>query len=623
MAPSSAPHSAVADDVLPEESASNVSRASTANTHHVRSSRRAAAAAKYRIMQQQLELERSIAELEAKDKLAELERAQLKMERARIEEEQALALARDRTYRKIQRRKMQMSLKDLSAASEAVDDVNSDAMLNCASQVSKTSIRITTDVLQDREETVQENEELLISAPITSHINKTNVLGPSLSVPEVHYPASFAVATSSSVFASTSIATSTAFKVHDFLNSLTLSPLISGPSPERPSSTVHRPVATTTASSEYSRDTTDLNLNRTIFQPRSAALSTTTTAPVGPPVTTQQYRLYGDGERTVNFREPYYDTNVPQQAQHTQSDPGTDLAAAISKLAVANQASMLPKSEIIKFDGSARNFQRFLNSFDLNIGSKDIDDSAKLTYLIQYCDGKARQLIEDCVMMDPTAGYAEARHLLRKEYGKRHEIARSCIDSLTRGPAIAANDYEGIIELAREMQRCQLTLTQIKYVSDLQSSQTMYAIVRRLPEFLQQKWMEKSVWYDKMNREPSFQDFLDFMQDRALVYKTSIGQEIIRNKQEKKKAQKPDLEEKKKTKNKPAKTLATSSNQASLPPPMDSTSGSTQHSTTRSSSNTSSSDRRRVCKHCSKDHGINECEQFKALDVQKRFEFAK
>ena len=130
-------------------------------------------------MQQQLELERSIAELEAEDELAELEQAHQKMERARFEEEQALAaaqhnmerarieeekalaLARDRTHRKIQRCKMQMSLKELSAASEAVDDVDPDTMLKCASQVSKTSIRITTDVLQDREETVRENEELL------------------------------------------------------------------------------------------------------------------------------------------------------------------------------------------------------------------------------------------------------------------------------------------------------------------------------------------------------------------------------------------------------------------------------------------------------------------------------
>ena len=217
----------------------------------------------------------------------------------------------------------------------------------------------------------------------------------------------------------------------------------------------------------------------------------------------------------------------------------------------------LPKSEIIKFDGSARNFQRFLTSFDHNIGSKPIDESAKLTYLIQYCEGKARSLIEDCVMMDPDQGYAEARHLLRKEYGKPHEIARSCIDSLTKGPAIAANDYEAIIDLAREMQRCRLTLTQINYMSDLQSSQTMYAILRRLPDFLQQKWMDKNVWFDKFNREPTFDDFLDFMQDRAAAYKTSVGQEVLRQKQDRKKAQKSDTEVKKKKPEKPSWTLST------------------------------------------------------------------
>ena len=46
-------------------------------------------------MQQQLELEKFIAEFEDKYKLAELERVQQKMERARIEGKQSLALARD------------------------------------------------------------------------------------------------------------------------------------------------------------------------------------------------------------------------------------------------------------------------------------------------------------------------------------------------------------------------------------------------------------------------------------------------------------------------------------------------------------------------------------------------
>ena len=289
-------------------------------------------------------------------------------------------------------------------------------------------------------------------------------------------------------------------------------------------------------------------------QPTSTATASTN------PVSTTAPRLYGDDTGTQRFRQPFYDTNVQQQPRSTApptSDPANTLALAISRLAVANESVTLPKSEIIKFDGSARNFQRFLTSFDHNIGSKPIDESAKLTYLIQYCEGKARSLIEDCVMMDPDQGYAEARHLLRKEYAKPHEIARSCIDSLTKGPAIAANDYEAIIDLAREMQRCRLTLTQINYMSDLQSSQTMYAILRRLPDFLQQKWMDKNVWFDKFNREPTFDDFLDFMQDRAAAYKTSVGQEVLRQKQDRKKAQKSDTEVKKKKPEKPSRTLAT------------------------------------------------------------------
>ena len=35
------------------------------------------------------------------------------------------------------------------------------------------------------------------------------------------------------------------------------------------------------------------------------------------------------------------------------------------------------------------------------ITSRNILDATKLTYQIQYCEGKAKRLIEDCVMMTP------------------------------------------------------------------------------------------------------------------------------------------------------------------------------------------------------------------------------
>ena len=42
------------------------------------------------------------------------------------------------------------------------------------------------------------------------------------------------------------------------------------------------------------------------------------------------------------------------------------------------------------------------------ITSRNIPDAAKLTYLIQYCEGKAKRFIEDCVMMTPKDGFQKA-----------------------------------------------------------------------------------------------------------------------------------------------------------------------------------------------------------------------
>ena len=67
------------------------------------------------------------------------------------------------------------------------------------------------------------------------------------------------------------------------------------------------------------------------------------------------------------------------------------------------------------------------------------------------------------------------------------------------------------------MKKCQTTLNEIQYESDLNSTPTMYAIMHRLPDFMQQKWMEKALKFDIENREPTFNDFYEFIQDRAAI----------------------------------------------------------------------------------------------------------
>ena len=127
-------------------------------------------------------------------------------------------------------------------------------------------------------------------------------------------------------------------------------------------------------------------------------------------------------------------------------------------------------------------------------------------------------------MMNSTEGLAEAKRLLEEEY--KNDIARSFIDSLIKAPAISTNDHDGIIELAHDMQKCFLTLTQLRYVSDLNSISTLYAIMNRLPDYLQQKWIERAAALNRNNKEPDFKCLLQFIQEQAELLKTSLGKNM-------------------------------------------------------------------------------------------------
>ena len=203
-----------------------------------------------------------------------------------------------------------------------------------------------------------------------------------------------------------------------------------------------RPIVTTAPTTEIkmtgnsSRPATSLTTGTS----GSDGMAITTTAPT--------YRSFGDNLgllRKYNEQVRPQTTNIGYQPP---LDAAAQIAAALDRLAVSNEAALLPKSELITFDSNAKNYQRFITSFNMIIDARNISASTKLIYLIQYCEGKAKKLIEDCVMMAQPDGYNKARQILKSEFGKRHEIARSHIDSLTTGKQLAANDYDGLMSLS-------------------------------------------------------------------------------------------------------------------------------------------------------------------------------
>ena len=204
-AAASVPSTGFVDDIDPDESASNVSGATNSSTMYVRHSRRQAAfAAKQKIRkQQQLQLERSIAEIENEELLTSIEhqRQEMLLEMARKKKEQEmemdcqrkeheLQVAREKAELSIRRKRMELSMRELSAAadSDAEEEEIESILNNKQSQVSKRKNLIESDLsgsyhdasnvlnnveesvgsTEDAEETVREEPSAVLNARVTS-----------------------------------------------------------------------------------------------------------------------------------------------------------------------------------------------------------------------------------------------------------------------------------------------------------------------------------------------------------------------------------------------------------------------------------------------------------------------
>ena len=188
----------------------------------------------------------------------------------------------------------------------------------------------------------------------------------------------------------------------------------------------------------------------------------------------------------------------------------------------------LPKPELLTFSGNPIDYCKFIKNFETNVESKVSDDQMKLSYLIQYCKGEAKSSIEDCVLLDKQDGYKRARDILYSRYGRSHLIARSYVDKLVYGEPIKASDVDALSALALEMQKCEITLSQLGFVSDIDNSDSLRRIVKRLPTYLRVKWVDVAHSIMESGREPRFSDLSKFIDQKVRVANSTYGLDLVR-----------------------------------------------------------------------------------------------
>lgn len=90
------------------------------------------------------------------------------------------------------------------------------------------------------------------------------------------------------------------------------------------------------------------------------------------------------------------------------------------------------------------------------------------------------------------------------------------------GPQIKNRDVTGLSDLSIEMQNCALTLVQMGYEADVNSSDNLVKVVKCLPVHLQSKWADRASSLNLAGTEPTFLDLAGFV-EKALLANTTYG----------------------------------------------------------------------------------------------------
>ena len=292
------------------------------------------------------------------------------------------------------------------------------------------------------------------------------------------------------------------------------------------------------------------------------------------------------------------------------------LKSAVQGMNVLSSQNALMITKITPFTGNPRDFKRFMANFENNVTKKCTDDSIKLNFLIESCEGDAKSLIEDCVLLKTNA-FQKALELLQEEYGQKTDIAADYLQFLKSGQEIKGTDVDALTKLAQDMTKCAVTLKEIGYEHDLEAQATLDTIVDRLPSYMRTKWVDKANEKRKKDERASFDTLREFIADRARALRSSHGKHYI----EKLNAtasntsvsSKASQQSKKQTKQ--GKQISTT------------TTLTTQSSATQPSKPTGSApntDKKRECIFCNKtDHHVSECSGFTKASLSDRTNFVK
>ena len=192
------------------------------------------------------------------------------------------------------------------------------------------------------------------------------------------------------------------------------------------------------------------------------------------------------------------------------SSNGANASGSNVDLATLLGAMNLPKVELEVFSGDPARYHRFIKSFELNVQDTGIDDTYKLTRLLQYTTGAANEAINGCILIGGPAGYSQAKSILKERFGNPHLVSETVVRNLQFGKPVRS--HEDLRQLCDDAKNAKIVLTQLKIMNEVGPQSVLLDIVSRLQPYLQRRWQKRALEInDSKDAYPEFSDLCDFL----------------------------------------------------------------------------------------------------------------
>ena len=122
-----------------------------------------------------------------------------------------------------------------------------------------------------------------------------------------------------------------------------------------------------------------------------------------------------------------------------------------------------PDVDMEIFDGNPLNYRYFMTLFREVVESKIEDPRGRLTRLIKYTTGEAKELIKHCIELPSKTGYEKALHLLYKRYGDHHTTLAAYRKEIREWPQIKPGDATAFRKFYNFLIKCQSIIGESKW----------------------------------------------------------------------------------------------------------------------------------------------------------------